>query len=208
MRKAQAAMEFLMTYGWAILVVLVALGFLSYYGVTGKGYFLPERCVIATGSGLFCEDFSASEGQIILKVRNLLPGAAIVSSAYITQEGNLCNLTSMVPENIPSEGISTLTLSTGATCPDLTVAGKKLRGDISISFQRQYLPKTIGGDIVSRILGGAGEPGGPPDLDDPLSGECGVCDLAFENDLCAGLNIAFGEGYREACSDPENCGVC
>jgi uncharacterized protein (UPF0333 family) len=30
-RKSQAAMEFLMTYGWAILVVLVALGALAYF---------------------------------------------------------------------------------------------------------------------------------------------------------------------------------
>lgn len=32
-KKAQAAMEFLMTYGWAILVVLVAIGALAYFGV-------------------------------------------------------------------------------------------------------------------------------------------------------------------------------
>jgi len=32
-KKGQAAMEFLMTYGWAILVVLIALGALFYLGV-------------------------------------------------------------------------------------------------------------------------------------------------------------------------------
>jgi len=32
-RKGQAAMEFLMTYGWAILVVLVVIGALAYFGV-------------------------------------------------------------------------------------------------------------------------------------------------------------------------------
>jgi len=32
-KKSQAAMEFLMTYGWAILVVLVALGALAYLAV-------------------------------------------------------------------------------------------------------------------------------------------------------------------------------
>ena len=32
-KKSQAAMEFLMTYGWAILVVLVAIGALAYFGV-------------------------------------------------------------------------------------------------------------------------------------------------------------------------------
>jgi len=33
MKKAQAAMEFLMTYGWAILIVLAAVGILAYAGV-------------------------------------------------------------------------------------------------------------------------------------------------------------------------------
>ena len=41
-KKGQAAMEFLMTYGWAILVVLIALGALFYLGVfnpkTGNSY--------------------------------------------------------------------------------------------------------------------------------------------------------------------------
>ncbi|MBI1979078.1 MAG: hypothetical protein HYS62_03415, partial [Candidatus Aenigmarchaeota archaeon] len=32
-RKSQAAMEFLMTYGWAILVVLAAIAALAYFGV-------------------------------------------------------------------------------------------------------------------------------------------------------------------------------
>ena len=32
-RKSQSAMEYLMTYGWAILVVLIALGALFYLGV-------------------------------------------------------------------------------------------------------------------------------------------------------------------------------
>lgn len=53
-KKGQAAMEFLMTYGWAILVVLVAIGALAYFGVLDPSKFLPERC---TGpSGMDCVD--------------------------------------------------------------------------------------------------------------------------------------------------------
>jgi len=43
-KKAQAAMEFLMTYGWAILVVLVAIGALAYFGVLNPQRFLPDSC--------------------------------------------------------------------------------------------------------------------------------------------------------------------
>lgn len=39
MKRGQAAMEWLETYGWAILVVLAAIGALAYFGVlTPKGF--------------------------------------------------------------------------------------------------------------------------------------------------------------------------
>ncbi|MBI2575536.1 hypothetical protein HYV82_06650 [Candidatus Woesearchaeota archaeon] len=49
MRKAQAAMEFLMTYGWAILVVLAAIAALAYFGVLSPTRFLPETCTFPAG---------------------------------------------------------------------------------------------------------------------------------------------------------------
>ena len=54
-RRGQAAMEFLMTYGWAILVVLIAIGALAYFGVLNPGRFLPESCTIAPG--ISCDSF-------------------------------------------------------------------------------------------------------------------------------------------------------
>lgn len=49
LRKGQAALEFMMTYGWAILVVLAAIGALSYFGVLNPTRFAPETCVGSTG---------------------------------------------------------------------------------------------------------------------------------------------------------------
>ncbi|MBT4206803.1 hypothetical protein HOE22_00495, partial [Candidatus Woesearchaeota archaeon] len=57
-KKGQAAMEFLMTYGWALLVVLIAIGALASFGVLNPGQFLPETCTVAPG--ISCIDFSAS----------------------------------------------------------------------------------------------------------------------------------------------------
>ena len=42
MKKSQQAMEFLMTYGWAIIVVLVAIGALAYFGVLNIKNLSPE----------------------------------------------------------------------------------------------------------------------------------------------------------------------
>lgn len=43
MKKGQAAMEFLMTYGWAIVIVLAAIGALAYFGVLSPNKLLPDR---------------------------------------------------------------------------------------------------------------------------------------------------------------------
>ncbi len=69
MKRAQAAMEFLMTYGWAILVVLIAIGALAYFGVLNPSRFLPESCTI--GPGLACTDFKIdTNGDGTLVIRN------------------------------------------------------------------------------------------------------------------------------------------
>jgi hypothetical protein len=70
-KKAQAAMEFLMTYGWAILVVLAAIGALAYFGVLSPGNLLPQKCEFS--AGLDCtETPSASQasGQIEFPLTN------------------------------------------------------------------------------------------------------------------------------------------
>ncbi|MFH1174241.1 MAG: hypothetical protein V1725_03855 [archaeon] len=53
--RAQAALEFLTTYGWAIMVVLVAVAALAYFGVLNPKQLLPEKCIV--GAGLSCIDY-------------------------------------------------------------------------------------------------------------------------------------------------------
>ncbi len=69
-RKSQAALEFLMTYGWAILVVLVAVGALAYFGVLSPDKFLPAKCTLQ--AGLACIDHKATPGQIDVVIQNSL----------------------------------------------------------------------------------------------------------------------------------------
>lgn len=51
-KKGQMAMEFLMTYGWAILVVLFAIGMLAYFGVLSPQKLLPQK------SQTMCDKFT------------------------------------------------------------------------------------------------------------------------------------------------------
>ena len=55
MRRAQAALEFLTTYGWAFLVILVMIGALAYFGILSPDRFLPERCNV--GPEFNCDEY-------------------------------------------------------------------------------------------------------------------------------------------------------
>ena len=54
-RRGQAAMEFLMTYGWAILIMLVVIAVLFYLGVFTGGS-VPKRCILP--AGFTCADYA------------------------------------------------------------------------------------------------------------------------------------------------------
>ena len=87
-KRGQAALEFLTSYGWAILVVLVMIGALSSFGILTPGTFLPERCNI--DPSFQCIEFNAKkeESEINLILRNQL-GLTIdsVSVSSVTAGG-------------------------------------------------------------------------------------------------------------------------
>ena len=68
--RAQSAMEYLMTYGWAILIIAVVLGALFSLGVFSSSSLLGTSCIAS--SGYYCanpvlshstQDLSATLGQ-------------------------------------------------------------------------------------------------------------------------------------------------
>jgi len=63
-KKAQSAMEYLMTYGWAILIVAVVLGALFELGVFSSASLLGTSCVAA--SGFLCSNPVLSGSSLTL----------------------------------------------------------------------------------------------------------------------------------------------
>jgi len=65
-------MEFLMTYGWAILVVIAAIAALAYFGVLDPSRMLPEKCEFP--AGVDCIDKAAivagSPGTVRFAIKN------------------------------------------------------------------------------------------------------------------------------------------
>ncbi len=134
-RKGQAAMEFLMTYGWALLVVLIAIGALAFFGVLNPSKFLPNSCSLAPGFA--CSDFkaSASTANIIIVIQNGLGDNLYTTSLALSGSQPNCD------GAFTSGGLTAITLNDGAStqfslaCPGLAgTKGTKLKGDLIITY--------------------------------------------------------------------------
>jgi len=73
--KGQAALEFMMTYGWAIIVVLAAIGALSYFGVLNPSKFTPDTCLASAGFAcpgkpIVYAGTTATSGSVVFSVVN------------------------------------------------------------------------------------------------------------------------------------------
>lgn len=67
--KSQAALEFLVTYGWAILSVLIVISALAYFGVFNTTRYVNDMCDF--GDQMRCEDSVLySNSTLGFKLRN------------------------------------------------------------------------------------------------------------------------------------------
>jgi len=59
-KKGQSAMEYLMTYGWAILVIIIVIAVLFYIGVLNPKNITPTSCTFPPGISCMSYKFTAS----------------------------------------------------------------------------------------------------------------------------------------------------
>ncbi|MGE0792891.1 MAG: hypothetical protein AB7V77_01780 [Candidatus Woesearchaeota archaeon] len=70
MKKAQAASEFLMTYGWAFLILLTAIGLYSYFIGFNPASRIPDSCFV--GTEFSCSAAADQYGYLLLELKNVL----------------------------------------------------------------------------------------------------------------------------------------
>ena len=125
-KKAQAAMEFLMTYGWAILVVLIAIGALTYL-VDFKSL-IGNRCQLT--APLYCKSYKADVGSATLMIRNGLTDEITVTSIELVDEA--CTKAFTAGNTIAANGETTFVVD-DVSCSGIT-AGKKVKTDVKIIY--------------------------------------------------------------------------
>jgi uncharacterized protein (UPF0333 family) len=145
-KKAQAAMEFLMTYGWAILVVLAAIGALAYFGVLSPDRFLPEKCTLP--SGVACLDFTGISTAVTLVIQN---------SAGFDMQNVVVSINSTTSNAACTAAVDT-TLTDGEkdtyTCtPSPVLPSGKFKGTLNINYLNAQTGMTHvkSGELILKI---------------------------------------------------------
>ena len=171
-RKGQAAMEFLTTYGWAFLVILLVIGGLAYFDVFNVSRVLPDGCSI-DGAAFDCSDIFAVDddttagdtgGQATLQVRNNLQRlVTIVQIDFIErslndgQFGATCT-TAFSPTTInpgqQAELDIDLTQPVGGSCGVLENIDQKKTFDFRITYTQQgsSIQQIAKGSVTTTVI--------------------------------------------------------
>lgn len=140
-KRGQAAMEFLMTYGWAILVVLAAIGALAYFGVLNQDQFVPEKCLL--DAGIACDGYKITPSTSKIVMTNGMGRDLVINSIEVGSCSKVENITFDAGDQI------TVELS-GCTNGDNE---RKFTGDITIGYTeyKTGLTKTHRGSLITEI---------------------------------------------------------
>ena len=123
-KRGQAAMEFLMTYGWAILAAIIAIAVLAYFGVFNPGRYTSEMCQVS--APFTCDDNSvASADGVDIILRN---GADDDYTVKKIEVANCNDGGTVVDVDIESGKTATV------PAPCVLTAGAAFRGNIEIVY--------------------------------------------------------------------------
>ncbi|MBI4151049.1 hypothetical protein HY492_02905 [Candidatus Woesearchaeota archaeon] len=140
-KRGQAAMEFLMTYGWALLVVLAAIAALAYFGVLSPDRFLPEKCFLPSGTP--CLDSTLTATTATLIIQNSLGFS--LSNITVTA----CGGSATTPATLSNGEQGTYAV----TCSPALTSGDKFKGTVTFAYTNvdTGLAHTTSGELIKKV---------------------------------------------------------
>ena len=136
-KKSQAATEFLITYGWVILIALVALSALAYVGVR-QTKVSNNICLLS--SPFVCLDYSIVNDTVLVLITNAGAETLLDISPHIEGQSQ-SNCTSVSSMNIGEKQIIHCQISESTT---------KVKGSLIINYRSEnsQFQHTASGDLV------------------------------------------------------------
>jgi len=152
-RKGQAAVEFLMTYGWAILAAVIAIGVLAYFGVFSPGKYVTDSAIVTAPFYVNAQNINAT--NINMELRN--NGGEDLNVTSITVTGTTpsadCTCASGSGSGCPSvvtpSNVTTFKMACGSFGSSSTY-----KGDITINYRKagSAIDLTSTGTIAGKIV--------------------------------------------------------
>lgn len=138
-KKAQAAMEFIMTYGWAILAVTVVIGALVYFGIFSPAKFLPETCsfpseLTCVGKALVTAD--AAAGTMTFVLSNNVGNDIKILPADISAAGD-CVSDPLTPATVDGGAVE-VTVANAKTAKIVVTCGAVTEGRMKSTVTVSY----------------------------------------------------------------------
>ncbi len=158
--RAQAAIEFLITNGWAILVVVILLAVLFYIGVLSPQNTTPNTCLFQPGFSCYTFKVGNGTGSLELDFGQATGRSIQVTGISCSQNSTAALHTSPLAEDItvPSGEHRWIAGGTsnnsGIICEGATgVAGSRYKGTVCINYieSSANAQRLICGDINARL---------------------------------------------------------
>ncbi|MBN1792082.1 hypothetical protein JW826_00125 [Candidatus Woesearchaeota archaeon] len=152
-KRGQAAFEYLVTYGWAILAAIIAIGALAYFGFINPSNLLPNKCNF--GRQLECQEYQILDnGDVKIIFRNNFgKPISIIDIDLVEDPGGVTGAHPFsspvyIPVSDTNETIVTLD-------PDYRrSAGEKVGVNLIVEFTRSDMPgpnHTIAGYLFTAV---------------------------------------------------------
>ena len=150
MKRGQAAMEFLMTYGWAILAAVIAIGVLAYFGVFSPGKYVTGNAVVNPPFYISAANAKASHGTyggVQLALKNNGGEDYTIQNVVVSNCGTLATPTEIVAD-------ATATITVECIEANTLEAGDTIKGDITITYQKPGIAVdlTSTGTVAQKVV--------------------------------------------------------
>jgi hypothetical protein len=144
-RKGQAATEFLMTYGWALLVISTTLGAFYYFFINPESI-VPPSCVFT--DELECIGHKFENDRVLIELKNNAGRSLNLTRIACQTDGinwNQINLNvNMVPGNISVP----LDCDLDGLIPDSLTRATVI---VYYKFEGQEFPRTTEGNVIGYV---------------------------------------------------------
>ena len=141
--KAQAATEFMMTYGWVLVLLGIAISTLAYFNVFNTTRYYPDECQLTPT--IICKSGKISTNSIQLLIRNEFgEDLSMYNITIISNEG--CNSSVYhAPGGINNGEEQLISISCGSS-----INGERYRGELMMNYQGSGTLHTAYGKITGQ----------------------------------------------------------